>query len=498
MTSGAFYFATRHRRSGQALLLVLLLMLALAGILALTVDFGFVVLARRQMQTGVNAASLEGLRGQGLSAYDSNQEQLRRQNARLMLRVNFDDDFDWSENLTTFGAGIDHSLVEGHGYRSATFGGGSGLDPLLANRSAHIFRPDDFQLNMENESHGDMIVGVYDTLDATHSEADNYQRSDFTADIVGFDSFLIRMRRTHNPDGLDEVPSVSSRGAGLPLILGSLSWLRAEPSSAGYSIRRDGVVVRATAISKGRVASGISPAIPNNLISGVDEVFGATPFIMASSAWDGSQQTLVTIDSNGSDSLDQVRLTGIGALNAPVSANSTNLQLASTAGFPTQTLPFTIRISQELLRVTAVNGADWTVERGVDYTANSNHASNELVVWHSGRRSGQSVSTWPSVRPPSGADLEQMPGKSAHAYLPLFAEVGGADRVIAFAYVTWNWDVAASQLTITPGGEIVGPAGVSSASFAADMDLTHSPALIAARSTLNNILLAPVHVRSTP
>ena len=205
------------RRRGQSLVLMFFVFVALIGVMALTLDFGFVLLARRQMQTGVNTAAKEGLRGQGLTDYDANDEELRRTNARILLRLAYDDDFDLSGNTTTLGAGIDSSLIQGNGFRSTTIGPpDTTLAEDLANRSTFIYRPDEFQLNQANADHGDMLVGTYNPA-GTHTEASDYVRPDFDSTATDPSSFLVRMRRTHNPDGLDDVPDVSSGGGGLPL-----------------------------------------------------------------------------------------------------------------------------------------------------------------------------------------------------------------------------------------------------------------------------------------
>ena len=47
------------RRSGQALILFILVLLALVGVLALTLDYGFVLPSRRAMQTAANAGALK-------------------------------------------------------------------------------------------------------------------------------------------------------------------------------------------------------------------------------------------------------------------------------------------------------------------------------------------------------------------------------------------------------------------------------------------------------
>ena len=44
----------RRCRVGQSLMVVMLLLLVMVSVLALTLDFGFVLLSRRTMQAGVN------------------------------------------------------------------------------------------------------------------------------------------------------------------------------------------------------------------------------------------------------------------------------------------------------------------------------------------------------------------------------------------------------------------------------------------------------------
>ncbi|MBM82795.1 MAG: hypothetical protein CMJ78_19715 [Planctomycetaceae bacterium] len=269
----------QDRRRGQSLILMFFVFLALIGVLALTLDFGFVMLSRRQMQTGVNTAAIEGLRGRGLANFDANNETLRRNNARNILQLTYDDDFDLSTNNTTVGAGIDSSLIQGNGFQSTTIGpANTTLSENLANRANFIFRPNNFQLNAANLDHGDMLVGRYQS-NAVHSEDAAYLRPDF--DPTGTTAFLIRMRRTHNPAGLDEVTDVSSRGGGLPLMLARMSFLRAEDASAPYSIRRDGVTVRATAIADSVPARSVG--VSNMTLA--PPIVGAAPISISLADW---------------------------------------------------------------------------------------------------------------------------------------------------------------------------------------------------------------------
>ncbi|MCG8651501.1 MAG: hypothetical protein MI861_16790 [Pirellulales bacterium] len=282
---------------------MIVVLIALIGVMALTLDFGFVLLTRRQMQTGVNSAAKEGLRGSGLNDFDQNEQQQRRQNARDMIRLTFDDDFDPDGgNGTTIGAGVDSSLIQGNGFRATTIGpADTDLAQDLANRANYIFRPDRFQLNQPNLPHGDVVVGHYVSTDQEHREFADYQRTDF--DLSDQDSVLIRMRRTHDPAGLDAVDGISSRGGGLPLMLARLGWMRAESAAADYSIRRDGVIVRATAIAQGNRA--MSVGVGDQSLS--PPLIGVAPLAVAFSDW----QSLVTGQSNPLDSqLGQLEISG--------------------------------------------------------------------------------------------------------------------------------------------------------------------------------------------
>ena len=284
----------KHHRGGQSLILMFFILIALVGVMALTLDFGFVLLARRQMQTGVNSAALEGLRGQGLPEYDNNDELVRRENARGLLRLSYDDDLDLPNgNDTTVGAGIDSSLIQGNGFQSTTIGpADTTLAEDLANRSSFIFRPDNFQLNQDNLQHGDMVIGTYDTsTSADHVEFADYSRMDFVTDgAASPNAFLIRMRRTRNPelpDGigqLDDIPDVSSGGGGLPLLLGRMSSIQAQPDDTpDFSVRRDGVTVRATAIAEATPARYVGVA---NAVGSI----GLAPLALNLTDW----QTLTT------------------------------------------------------------------------------------------------------------------------------------------------------------------------------------------------------------
>ena len=254
----------RSRRAGQGLLIVFLLILAIAGVLALTLDFGFVLLSRRSMQSAVNTAALEGAR---------DVDNQGRQNAQTLIQNVFDDNLDASSNPTTLGAGPDNSLVQRDGLDQPILGNGSGSLNLLENRSSFIYRPSP-ELNLGNETHGDFLRGDYaadpdeiGSMLPPHTENNEYDRSDFLVNDDGR-SFLARLRRTSERQGianpLDRDAGVSSSGGGSPLLVGHLAMFTSMPAGS-FDIRRDGVAIRATAIADLRaivsVGSAISPAV---------------------------------------------------------------------------------------------------------------------------------------------------------------------------------------------------------------------------------------------
>jgi prepilin-type N-terminal cleavage/methylation domain-containing protein len=65
-------------------------------------------------------------------------------------------------------------------------------------------------------------------------------------------------------------------------------------------------------------------------------------------------------------------------LSSTIDATAATLTVASATGFPTA--PFRIKVDSEVLYVTAVNGAVFTVTRGVDGTVAASHSGGATVV----------------------------------------------------------------------------------------------------------------------
>jgi Flp pilus assembly protein TadG len=83
----------RKRRAGYVLVLVVMLLVGIFAMAALVIDIGFARFAHRQMQTAVDAAALEGLRGEGDTSRDY---ETRQDAAEQVISWIFDNDLDAS------------------------------------------------------------------------------------------------------------------------------------------------------------------------------------------------------------------------------------------------------------------------------------------------------------------------------------------------------------------------------------------------------------------
>lgn len=277
-----------RNKNGSVLIFFILLVFGLFAIGAGVIDVGFARLAQVEMQSATDGASLLGLREKDNPTIDpSIRDQQRRLRASQSVSYVFDDDFDLSSDEHNFGAGPVVNLSAGVGQANAlqtvSLPGTVVYDPQL-------------QLNdSENLVHGDQVAGSFDPL-AQHSEANDYQRTDFTPAIDGAD-FLVRMRRTNDFDGLDNEAGVSSSAPTIPYLFGRATTLASPDPSAGYAPRFHGITVRSTSIST------IQPA---KVVGSPRSGFGAAPFILSRSYWDAllidsgeSVQVTVYLDANG-------------------------------------------------------------------------------------------------------------------------------------------------------------------------------------------------------
>ena len=232
-----------------------LLLFGIFGIVAVTIDFGLVTLTRVQMQNAVDSAALEGLRQR-----DALGDLGRRQAAADLLAQTFDDDLNPANgDPRNFGAGPDLQTTGG-------LAGATNASAQLVISDPPVYKPSP-QLNATNEMHGDMVSGAYAAA-TSPDESNDYGRNDFTPVEAGASatapSFLVRMRRTNDPQGLDNIDGVSSAGRALPLLFGHASVVNGP-------VRANGFTVRATAIAAFRNARivRVGTAIPERGIPGV-------------------------------------------------------------------------------------------------------------------------------------------------------------------------------------------------------------------------------------
>ncbi|HWL07080.1 MAG TPA: Tad domain-containing protein [Planctomicrobium sp.] len=363
----------RHRirhsssRPGQVLILFAFFLLAFMGVVGLIIDHGYARLARRQMQTAVNSAALEGLRWQALVGNGDLTDEERRDRARKILRLTLDEEFN-PDNPLYHDENEPEAvpLLTGDGYQQVTTT--DSPDVILHNKSNYIYRGQRFQRNMANEAHGDMVSGTWN--DVRPNEEDNYSRGDFTPSLSQPDAFLVRMRRIpgNNPldaEEEDEENGIHSHGPAVPMWFGLLSQIPAtvHVPPGSQHLRRDGIPVRATAIAAARPAMTVGPEIPAS--QQFESIPGWAPFSIVRSKWPPALDDL-------SIPVTPLRLT---RLISDINATATTLQVENGDGFPDPMTesPFIIRIDEELIRVTGGSLTNWEVERGVNGSEPSQH-----------------------------------------------------------------------------------------------------------------------------
>lgn len=304
-----------------------LLVFALSGLLALVVDVGYARVSQHQMQNAADMAAIEGLRkrdvgvpnGAGVLVNDAYASDcLRRASASRIVGWSADDDFDRAggDEAFQFGAGPVIDMTEGvtsvHALQTIDYA------------ALHVYKPD-LQLNQENAVEGDMVSGrfCYNADPAasegiTHASQDvvctepqrsnnAFARNDFnpnatapepplglaecpgvddaipnpwplpgTGSLSGIDdsAFLVRLRRSNDfgSSGIDG--GTGSSGPPLPLTFGKGTTIHGDDPGSAYSVRRDGLEVRASAIADIRPAMhvGLSQTNPAQL--------GVVPFAL--------------------------------------------------------------------------------------------------------------------------------------------------------------------------------------------------------------------------
>ncbi len=308
---------------------VALLVFAMCAVLSLVIDVGYARVTQTQLQSAADAAAIEGLRKRNVGTTNAAGQAvddafasdcLRRAAANRVVRRMFDDDLDPANGDADyqFGAGPLVELTDGVTSAHAL--------QTISIPEAHSYKPD-LQMNQRNEVYGDMVSGRFCyTSDPVASEGSEHEvldivctepqrgsgaftRNDFNPNgvvpngppalqecpapddtapapwplsggsLTGVDNsaFLVRLRRSNELrefEGQTE-PDVASSGPALPLIPGKGAAIYGDDAAGGYSVRRDGLTVRATAIAGVRPAMHVGLPVANPARPGV------TPFSLA-------------------------------------------------------------------------------------------------------------------------------------------------------------------------------------------------------------------------
>lgn len=236
-----------------------MIVLAFCAMLSLIIDVGYARITQAQMQNAVDTAAIEGVRQR-----DAGTDAARRTAAAALVSNTFDDDFDVADgDPDQYGAGPIIDLTDGlttlHGAQTATVPDQHSYKPLL-------------QSNLENATEGDMVGGqfCYDAdpappegsayelaetvCGAPQRGIGSYSRDDFNPGGANQDAFLVRLRRSNDfqDQAAQTEEDVASSGPPLPLTFGKATTIFSDDPSGGYSVRRDGLTVRATGIGQAR------------------------------------------------------------------------------------------------------------------------------------------------------------------------------------------------------------------------------------------------------
>lgn len=269
------------------MLLFALFVFALLGIAALSIDVGSALLAQGQMQNAVDAAALQGVRLRDADFEQWYSDYSRRERVAQVVRYALDDDFQPTQGSAggpdPFDADDDDHLRFTVG-PSLALTGGTGPDNVGAaideSVDPYLDDPELESNNTTNAAHGDMLSGTF-VPNAAHAESPSYTRPDFIpGDPHALSKrqslgFLVRMRRSSQPNALDRVPGTSSAGPGIPFLFGLGTAIHAAEGS-DYDPRTMGMTVRATAIA------AAAPALAVSYSPCVDGAFVPDPYLAAS------------------------------------------------------------------------------------------------------------------------------------------------------------------------------------------------------------------------
>lgn len=383
-------------------------------------------LSQHQMQVAADGAALEGLRQRDSGSVDD------RLAARDRVSHVFDDDFNTFTDDIGLGAGPIINL-------SAPLGGGLAGGQNIVSYS--IYDPL-LELNTTNEAQGDILTGNYDASQR-HDEGYNlgnyYTRDDFPANfdemasLTPHDSFLVRIRRTNDPNGLDNLAGISSSGPSLPYLFGRGAFISAD--GPDYNPRTDGVSFAAVSIADAQPALSVGP-LHTPALASPSGINGLSFYALDADYWNlltpgvySAAQILADGSIVGVGITTGVRdgqLVRRTELTGPLNNSDTSFTVSSSLGFPA--VPFTARINDELMEVTNINFGtmEWTVVRQVHGSTAAAHAMNAPVhLFESSVIGDQLLGSVPV------SNLVPVP--TGPQFIPIFQDIAGAgERITGF------------------------------------------------------------------
>lgn len=356
------------KQRGAVLVFFAVFLFALLPLMMLVAHLGMATLARRQMQTGVNTAAIEGLRFRDDNALSETE---RREQVRDLVSAVYDDNLNSDANdALRLGAGsvvtFDNDTTD-ISLTGTNFKGSRTIKP----ENIGVYQPT-LQLNTSNDLRGDMVRGDYDSAEA-HLENNDYTRDDFDPS-AGDNAFLVRMRRSAETFSGD----IGSSGPTIPFLFG-----RGPYGGTDLLNRRErGTIVRATAIAHAQPVMTVGVPSPAD---GIDQ--GVALFDLQRASWDSLTSVNVTFAVDGSFNTG---VSGRLILREVLTLGDETTPLASTLGDSdlelgeTRLVPITETIGGEdrivgfgLVRLTGGSGS-YTLERLPEAIVSLNGASNFL------------------------------------------------------------------------------------------------------------------------
>jgi len=470
----------------------------LFGIMALVVDLAIVQVTFGRMETAARSGALEGLRHRD-GPFDERVE------ARDMVRLVFDDDLDLSSDFVGVGAGP----VVDIGPSDSDLGAFQRIEAI------GVYKPylelNDGSEAPLNEEHGDMLSGYYDAAQSHYEggAGNPYLRDDllkYDGSGPAPDAFLVRLRRTADLYGLDNIPGVSSTGDSIPFLFGRGSMIF-KATGSSYDPRRDGISFSARAIAQQQPALSVGPAS-----AAAGGIPGVARVALALEFWNSltpGAPVFVTVSPTGAltqsppaGSPRDGQVIGVTVLAAHATAAASAIDVHTSDAFPDP--PFQVDVDSERMVVVGVSGDTWTVER--DSLLTAPHSEGAPVRIRKVAAIGDEILPAVVGNPHNRLNDHFLP-TTGELYMPIFAEIPGVgERIIGFGRADLEDPTGLGppyalpvNMKLTKLGSLVGEENVSAGLVrAVDTGLSDADilAVFAERWQIDEPLTAPALVRA--